>query len=110
MEIVLNPLFSDDACVVYCGKNAYHRLKETEEPSAINGILRSWRILVQQRGSGRNRYIHMQGKRAVMGGSKLPSCNFYSYKEAEEVAIALMRTKNFSNVAIIETLQEDISE
>lgn len=110
MEIVLNPFFSADACVVYCGQNVYSRMKETEEPLQIKGISRFWRITVQQRGSGRIRYIHMQGKRAVMGGSKLPSCNFYSYKEAEDVAIALLKTANFSNVSIIETLQEDIAE
>ena len=110
MEIELNPYFSDDACVVYCGKNAYSRLKATEEPQPLKGISRLWRIVVQQKGTGRKRFIHMQGKRAVMGGSKLPSCNFYSYKEAEDVAIALLKTANFSNVSIIETLQEDIAE
>lgn len=110
MEIELNPYFSDDACVVYCGKNVYSRLKATEEPQPLKGISRLWRIVVQQKGTGRKRFIHMQGKRAVMGGSKLSSCNFYSYKEAEDVALALLDTKNFSEVSIIENIEQDMIE
>ena len=110
MEIVLNPYFSDDACVVYCGKNVYCRMKDSEEPQVLNNVLRCWHIVVQQKSIGRNRFIHIQGKRVVMTKSKLPSCNFFSYKEAEEVALMLLRTKNFSSVNIVESIQEEIAE
>ena len=108
MKIVLNEFFKDDEAVLYCGKNMYAKMQETSEPSILCGIIRTWTLSVIRKRQNRVLYIHVYKRRATLVGYRKDATEFATYREAEDMAKALMDTGSFACVNIAEKMVKDI--
>lgn len=105
MEIELNLHFKPNACVLYCGSAVYATLHSREEPFAVKGYVRMWKVRALRRGTNMHYYAQMKNGTAKLVKGAMSATVFPSYIEADEIAKLLMGTGNILETEIIEILK-----